>query len=33
MDRDDLLTLQEQVTALRAEGKYIETIEASFHIT
>jgi len=32
MDRDDLLMLQEQVTALRAEGKYIETIEACFHL-
>ncbi|WP_186670734.1 GGDEF domain-containing protein [Sporosarcina sp. BP05] len=32
MDKDDLLLLQKKVTALRAEGKYIETIEACFHL-
>lgn len=30
MDREELKQLQQQVTLLRAEGKYKETIEASF---
>ena len=32
MDKDDLFLLQKKVTTLRAEGKYIETIEACFHL-
>lgn len=32
MDKEDLLLLQKKVTALRAEGKYVETIEGWFHL-